>query len=538
MPPGWAGWSTPRASSSTPTSDARLWRRPPSRRSRSRRAARSTSRSTCRVDDAANRDDLVGDDLCALTGAEAALVVNNNAAAVLLVAQHARAGARGRGLARRAGRDRRQLPHARGHGAQWRATARGGHDQPHPSRRLPRRDRAGDGAPAEGPHQQLSRRRLHHRGRPGGAGRHRPRGRACRWSRISAAARWSTSRSGAFRREPVVRERVAAGADLVTFSGDKLLGGPQAGIVVGRRDLIAQLAANPLRRALRPDKLTLAALGATLRLYREAPDLLAVLPTLRWLDAAARRDGRRRPCCGAARSRRAWATATASTLVESDAEVGSGSVPTVPLESRALAVEHPTVSRRRHRHALPARASADPRSDPRRPLPARSARHHAAGGPGRRPRLMPYVLGTAGHIDHGKTALVRALTGQDTDRLKEEKERGISIDLGFAHFDLPGGERAGVVDVPGHERFIRNMLAGAHGIDLRALHGRRRRRRHAADRGAPRHPAPARRAARRLRDHQGRSGRRGARRRGARGDRDPRSSTRRWRARRSCPSRR
>jgi selenocysteine-specific elongation factor len=76
------------------------------------------------------------------------------------------------------------------------------------------------------------------------------------------------------------------------------------------------------------------------------------------------------------------------------------------------------------------------------------------------------IIGTAGHIDHGKTSLVKALTGQDTDRLKEEKERGISIDLGFAHLDLPDGTRAGVVDVPGHERFIRNMLAGAHGIDL------------------------------------------------------------------------
>src|SRR6516162_3148803 len=79
---------------------------------------------------------------------------------------------------------------------------------------------------------------------------------------------------------------------------------------------------------------------------------------------------------------------------------------------------------------------------------------------------MPYIVGTAGHIDHGKTSLIKALTGQDTDRLKEEKERGISIDLGFAHMELPGGMQAGVVDVPGHERFIKNMLAGAHGIDL------------------------------------------------------------------------
>jgi selenocysteine-specific elongation factor len=79
---------------------------------------------------------------------------------------------------------------------------------------------------------------------------------------------------------------------------------------------------------------------------------------------------------------------------------------------------------------------------------------------------MPHVIGTAGHIDHGKTALIRALTGQETDRLKEEQERGISIDLGFAYLDLSSGERVGIVDVPGHERFIRNMLAGAHGIDL------------------------------------------------------------------------
>ena len=79
---------------------------------------------------------------------------------------------------------------------------------------------------------------------------------------------------------------------------------------------------------------------------------------------------------------------------------------------------------------------------------------------------MPHIIGTAGHIDHGKTSLIKALTGQDTDRLKEEKERGISIDLGFAHLDLPDGTAAGVIDVPGHERFIKNMLAGAHGIDL------------------------------------------------------------------------
>ena len=78
----------------------------------------------------------------------------------------------------------------------------------------------------------------------------------------------------------------------------------------------------------------------------------------------------------------------------------------------------------------------------------------------------PLVLGTAGHIDHGKTALVRALTGVDTDRLPAEQERGISIELGYAALDLPSGRRLSVVDVPGHERFVRTMVAGATGIDL------------------------------------------------------------------------
>jgi selenocysteine-specific elongation factor len=79
---------------------------------------------------------------------------------------------------------------------------------------------------------------------------------------------------------------------------------------------------------------------------------------------------------------------------------------------------------------------------------------------------MPLVVGTAGHIDHGKTWLVRALTGKDTDRLPEEHERGISIDLGYAPLELPGGLQLSLVDVPGHERFVRNMVAGATGIDL------------------------------------------------------------------------
>jgi selenocysteine-specific elongation factor len=83
--------------------------------------------------------------------------------------------------------------------------------------------------------------------------------------------------------------------------------------------------------------------------------------------------------------------------------------------------------------------------------------------------LKQIILGTAGHIDHGKTSLIKALTGIDTDRLKEEKLRGITIELGFAWLDLPSGQRLGIVDVPGHEKFVKNMVAGASGIDLVAL---------------------------------------------------------------------
>ncbi len=79
------------------------------------------------------------------------------------------------------------------------------------------------------------------------------------------------------------------------------------------------------------------------------------------------------------------------------------------------------------------------------------------------------ILGTAGHIDHGKTSLIKAVTGIDTDRLKEEKERGITIELGFASLDLPSGQHLGIVDVPGHEKFVKNMVAGATGIDIVAM---------------------------------------------------------------------
>jgi L-seryl-tRNA(Ser) seleniumtransferase len=143
--------------------------------------------------------------------------------------------------------------------------------------------------------------------------------------------------------EPVVAERVRLGADVVTFSADKLLGGPQAGIVVGRAALVARMRDNPLRRALRCDKLTLAALEATLRLYRTSADLAADLPTLRWLTRPlAELEG-----LGAqavALLQRALGPAYDVRVVDSEAEIGSGAQPTETLASKAVAITHATVS--------------------------------------------------------------------------------------------------------------------------------------------------------------------------------------------------
>ena len=111
--------------------------------------------------------------------------------------------------------------------------------------------------------------------------------------------------------------------------------------------------------------------------------------------------------------------------------------------------------------AYPFLRAAEAACRSRRPA-APAARPTSRSGPA-------MIVGTAGHIDHGKTSLVRALTGVDADRLKEEKARGITIDLGFAYMPAPDGAVVGFVDVPGHERFVHNMLAGATGIDLALL---------------------------------------------------------------------
>jgi L-seryl-tRNA(Ser) seleniumtransferase len=143
-------------------------------------------------------------------------------------------------------------------------------------------------------------------------------------------------------REPIVRERIAAGAGIVTFSGDKLLGGPQAGIIVGRRDLIDRLKTNPLKRALRCDKLTIAALEATLRLYLRSGDLGAALPTLRLLRRTPAEIG-----IVAARAREILAERLGPEfrieIVDSTSQIGSGALPTEEIKTRAIRITHPKI---------------------------------------------------------------------------------------------------------------------------------------------------------------------------------------------------
>jgi L-seryl-tRNA(Ser) seleniumtransferase len=140
-------------------------------------------------------------------------------------------------------------------------------------------------------------------------------------------------------KEPVVAERVRLGADLVTFSGDKLLGGPQAGLIAGRRTLVEAIARNPLKRALRCDKLTLAALAATLRLYRTAPDVFAVLPTLRWL-ARTPAEMTKLGAQAATLLRASLGPEYAVEMTDTQSEIGSGALPIETLPSKALCITH------------------------------------------------------------------------------------------------------------------------------------------------------------------------------------------------------
>ena len=289
--------------------------------------------------DRGDRDTAVRADLCALTGAEDALVVNNNAAAVLLVASALASGREvivSRGELVEIGGSFRMPDVMAASGARLREVG------------TTNRTHARDYRDAIGPETALvltvhpSNFRVvgftatvdlpevvaiaHEAGLPV-------------LDDVGSGALVDLTAYG-LPHEPLVRARVAAGADLVTFSGDKLLGGPQAGLIVGRHAFVRRLAAHPLRRALRPDKLTLAALAATLQLHRDAPDLAAALPTLRWLT----RSLPDLEAIGRDLGPRLAALLGPGHLVEvvsSEAEVGSGAVPARAIESRALAISHP-----------------------------------------------------------------------------------------------------------------------------------------------------------------------------------------------------
>jgi L-seryl-tRNA(Ser) seleniumtransferase len=308
------------------------------------RAARSAVNLeyTIASGDRGDRDDLVEAELCALTGAEAATVVNNNAAAVLLVLNTLAAGrevivSRGE-LVEIGGSFRIPDVMAR---AQVRLREVGTTNRTHPY----------DYRDAIGPETALLM-KVH----PSNyqivgftAQVDLPDlvaiGRAHQIDVVEdlgAGALIDLSAYG-LPREPIVAERIAAGAALVTFSADKLLGGPQGGIVVGRRDLIRRLKANPLWRALRCDKLRLAALEATLRLYRRSGNLARDLPTLRLLSRKAAELALVAERARELLNERLGAAFTIEVVI-SAAQIGSGSLPTERIESRALRITHPSLS--------------------------------------------------------------------------------------------------------------------------------------------------------------------------------------------------
>ncbi len=289
-----------------------------------------------------DRDTIVEDEICALTGAEAATVVNNNAAAVVLSLNSLAEGREvivSRGEMIEIGGSFRLPDVMAKSGAILREV--GTTNRTHP----------GDYVEAIGPQTALLLKVHPSNYRVVGftsevtledlvaIGRERG---IDVMEDLGAGALVDLTEYG-IPREPLVRERIAAGAAVVTFSGDKLLGGPQAGVIVGRRAAIERIKRNPLKRALRCDKLTLAALAATMRLYLRSADLTAELPTLRMLSRRASEIGAIAPRAREIVAERLGAGYLVD-IVEAASQVGSGAMPVEELKSVALRVSHPEKS--------------------------------------------------------------------------------------------------------------------------------------------------------------------------------------------------
>jgi L-seryl-tRNA(Ser) seleniumtransferase len=289
-----------------------------------------------------DRDTLIEDELCALTGAEAATVVNNNAAAVLLALSALAAGREvvvSRGELIEIGGAFRIPEVMAQSGARLREV--GTTNRTHPR----------DYATAIGPETALLMKVHPSNYRVVGFTSEVSLGELVALGRERGVEVVEDLGSGALLdltafglpREPLVAESVAAGAGLVSFSGDKLLGGPQAGIIVGRRALVERLKAHPLKRALRCDKLTLAALCVTLRIYLRSRSVADAIPTMRLLTRTVDELERMATAARAMLAERLGPD-FAIEIVPSTSEIGSGSLPTSELPSRALAITHPELS--------------------------------------------------------------------------------------------------------------------------------------------------------------------------------------------------
>lgn len=285
-----------------------------------------------------DRDTIIEADLLALTGAEAATIVNNNAAAVLLALNTLAEGKEGvvsRGELIEIGGSFRIPDVMRKSGVTLREVG------------TTNRTHARDYAEAIGPETGVLLKVHPSNYRIIGFHSEVPLAEIVALGRqhtipvledLGAGALIDLSRYG-LPREPVVAERVAAGADVVTFSGDKLLGGPQAGLIVGRKEWITTIKQNPLKRALRPDKLTLAALSATLRLYRRSPDIVAEIPTLRWLTRPIEEMNAIAAQAMPLLQQHLGPGFTLN-LEDANAQIGSGALPEEALPSRVIVIRH------------------------------------------------------------------------------------------------------------------------------------------------------------------------------------------------------